>query len=273
MRVGRQCVSGRRTGWIHRGESGYACCCSPNSHGGRNRSKDRARTPPREKQGVALAVSLVEWGDDAKALPDEVFAPGYAYLARHCSRTPKCVRTLAFTQYHSYLKRFCQRPEPLSGSSGSARLYVEVSRMSHDPLTPQQRSERMARVRSTGNRSTEGRIEATLVECGINGWVKQSREIRGRPDFYFPAANLAVFVDGCFWHGCPKCCRMPRTRREYWVEKITGNRRRDDRLRRQLRREGTRVMRVWEHDLKRGNWLNRLRRMLAAGSKASMPLH
>ena len=132
-----------------------------------------------------------------------------------------------------------------------------------DPLTPAERSERMARVRGRGNRSTEGRVEAVLIAEGITGWEKHPCDVPGRPDFYFPAQRLALFVDGCFWHACPTCDRrVPVNRREFWREKIEGNRRRDARKRRQLWAQGYHVMRVWEHDLRRGLWLNRLRAML-----------
>jgi len=58
-----------------------------------------------------------------------------------------------------------------------------------------------------------------------------------------------VFVDGCFWHGCRKCGHIPRTNSRFWGAKITGNRARDRRMDRRLRRLGLRVVRFWEHDL------------------------
>ena len=132
-----------------------------------------------------------------------------------------------------------------------------------DPLSPAERSERMARVRGRGNRSTEGRVEAALNAEGITGWEKHPRGVPGRPDFYFPAQRLALFVDGCFWHACPTCDRrVPVNRREFWREKIEGNRRRDARKRRQLWAQGYHVTRVWEHDVKHSARLNRLRAML-----------
>src|SRR4051812_47843318 len=114
-----------------------------------------------------------------------------------------------------------------------------------DPLNPRERSERMSRVRPTGNKSTEGRVETLLTECGIEGWEKHPKGVPGRPDFYFPAYRLMLFVDGCFWHACPVCQRnWPTNRAEFWREKIEGNRRRDNRKHRQLRAQGYHVMRV-----------------------------
>ena len=127
----------------------------------------------------------------------------------------------------------------------------------------------MARVRSKGNRSTEVKAKATLQERGIEGWIQHPSDIKGHPDFYFPAARLMVFVDGCFWHACPKCGRIPKSRTEFWRCKIEGNRRRDFSVNRSLRKQGYHVMRVWEHALKDENWINRLERMLITHSDPS----
>lgn len=132
-----------------------------------------------------------------------------------------------------------------------------------DPLSAAERSERMARVRGIGNRSTEGKVEAKLLTAAIAGWEKHPRDVPGKPDFYFPHHRLAVFVDGCFWHACPVCNRRtPTARGDFWRAKIDENRRRDNRKRRQLRQAGYHVMRVWEHELRSDKWLGRLRGML-----------
>jgi len=136
---------------------------------------------------------------------------------------------------------------------------------SRDPLEGPARSERMSRVRGSGNKSTELAVEAVLVEDGLAGWVKHAKDVRGRPDFYFPAERVALFVDGCFWHACPRCNRStPSTRREFWSAKIEETRRRDNRIRRQLRRDGISVIRVWEHEVSDKRWLGRVERAVAA---------
>ena len=118
----------------------------------------------------------------------------------------------------------------------------------------------MAKVRSTGNQSTEMKVQAVLTDAGIAGWTKHPKDILGKPDFYFPDVKLVLFVDGCFWHSCAFCARkLPSTRTEFWKNKIDTNRRRDNRKRRKLRAMGFHVMRVWEHDLKNEKWLKRLR--------------
>jgi DNA mismatch endonuclease Vsr len=65
----------------------------------------------------------------------------------------------------------------------------------------------------------------------------------------FRRQQLAVFVDGCFWHGCPRHCRMPRGNRQYWQRKIARNMARDRRVTRLLRSQGWRVLRIWGHAL------------------------
>jgi len=135
--------------------------------------------------------------------------------------------------------------------------------MTTDTLSTAERSARMAKVRGTGNKSTEGLVEARLIENGIVGWEKHPKGIVGKPDFYFPAEHVAIFVDGCFWHACPVCNRnVPTVRGEFWRNKINENRRRDNRQRRLLRRQGYHVMRVWEHQLRADTWLKRLQAML-----------
>src|ERR1700681_2912653 len=100
-----------------------------------------------------------------------------------------------------------------------------------DSLSCNERSRLMAKVRGHGNRSTEGEVERVFRESQIRGWVKHPKDIVGRPDFYFRRVKLAVFVDGCFWHACPKCDRRtPATRSGFWRRKIAGNCRRDEKV-------------------------------------------
>jgi len=118
-----------------------------------------------------------------------------------------------------------------------------------DCLTTAERSALMARVRGRGNATTEGALAAILRAAGIKGWRRGSR-LPGRPDLVFARARLAVFVDGCFWHGCPKHHRLPTTRRAFWRGKVRANRARDRRVDRELRALGWRVLRIWEHALR-----------------------
>jgi DNA mismatch endonuclease (patch repair protein) len=118
-----------------------------------------------------------------------------------------------------------------------------------DSVTKEKRSQIMAAVRSKGNKATEMSLVRIFRRHGIKGW-RRHLPLPGRPDFAFRQKRLAIFVDGCFWHGCPKHLRCPKGNRKYWRQKIERNRQRDLFVTRRLRRAGWRVLRVWEHDLK-----------------------
>jgi DNA mismatch endonuclease, patch repair protein len=111
------------------------------------------------------------------------------------------------------------------------------------------RSEVMGRIRSSGNKKTELRLIEVMKQHRITGW-RRHQMLPGKPDFTFRLVRLVVFVDGCFWHGCPMCYRAPTSNETYWTEKVAGNRARDKRVSAQLRRDGWRVLRVWEHQLR-----------------------
>ncbi len=129
-----------------------------------------------------------------------------------------------------------------------------------DIFSKRKRTAVMSAVRSRGNRSTELKFIALMRAHGITGWRRGSK-LTGRPDFVFPALKLAAFVDGCFWHGCPKHGTSPKANAAFWLAKITGNQARDRRVNRLLRAKGWRVLRIWEHELARKNEARLLRRL------------
>lgn len=138
-----------------------------------------------------------------------------------------------------------------------------------DVFTPAQRSDLMSRIRSHGNRDTELALIRIFRAHRLTGW-RRRQPLFGKPDFLFRAARLAVFVDGCFWHGCPQHCRMPQGNRAFWRQKIGRNRERDRLVSRTLRQQGWRVLRIWEHALARKrekSLVNRLRRALRLPEK------
>ena len=116
------------------------------------------------------------------------------------------------------------------------------------PTTPQ-RSRIMSAIRSRGNKSTERRLIEIMRWHKITGW-RRGWLLPGKPDFVFPKYKLAVFVDGCFWHGCPRCYLEPKKNTEFWREKIRRNTLRDRRNKRSLKAKGRNVLRFWEHSLK-----------------------
>jgi DNA mismatch endonuclease (patch repair protein) len=126
----------------------------------------------------------------------------------------------------------------------------------------------MSRIRGQGNRNTEMAFVKLLRAAGITGWRRHvelslnpksgararlpGRTGRVKPDFVFSAQRLVVFIDGCFWHGCPRHATAPKANAEFWAVKLAGNKARDRYVNRVLRRRGWRVVRIWEHDLKDG---------------------
>ena len=121
-----------------------------------------------------------------------------------------------------------------------------------DNLTPKQRSHCMSQVRSHANAATEGKLVRVLRENHIIGW-RRHLKLFGNPDFVFLKHRLAVFVDGCFWHSCPKHSSRPATNRGFWKEKLNRNEDRDRLVTRTLRESGWRVLRIWQHELTRKN--------------------
>ena len=120
-----------------------------------------------------------------------------------------------------------------------------------DVFSKQKRSEIMRSIRGRGNRSTEGRLRYRLVAAGVSGWRLHDGNIAGRPDFTFPRRKVAVFVDGCFWHGCSSCRALPKTNRKFWETKILANKKRDRTASGALKKSGWNAVRFWEHEVRR----------------------
>ncbi len=107
----------------------------------------------------------------------------------------------------------------------------------------------MSAIPSRGNKSTERAIRFRMVRAGVSGWSLCAAHLPGKPDFVFEEARLVVFLDGCYWHGCPKCYRAPSSNTGYWSQKFARNKARDRKVGRLLRAEGWRVVRFWEHQI------------------------
>ncbi|HUU60689.1 MAG TPA: very short patch repair endonuclease [Phycisphaerae bacterium] len=117
-----------------------------------------------------------------------------------------------------------------------------------DHLTRAQRSRHMAKIRGD-DLKPEATLRAALRRAGFRYW-RNVRWLWGTPDVVLRRAPLAVLVHGCYWHGCARHYRAPKTNRAFWRAKVAGNRRRDARTRGQLNRNGWSVMVVWEHELR-----------------------
>lgn len=107
----------------------------------------------------------------------------------------------------------------------------------------------MASVKGKGNKSTELAMVTLFKDNSISGWRRHLSH-PGKPDFCFPKEKVVVFVDGCFWHGCAKCYRRPKSNQDFWDAKVAANRLRDKEVNRKLRAKGFSVIRVFEHQLK-----------------------
>src|SRR6266700_1141377 len=118
-----------------------------------------------------------------------------------------------------------------------------------DVLTPEQRRLNMSRIRGK-NTKPEIPLRSALHLRGLRFRIHR-KELPGSPDIVFSRQRIAVFVDGCFWHGCPAHGVQPKTNHKFWQEKIEGNRVRDKRNRTALKKQGWKVIRVWEHELGR----------------------
>ncbi|MBV2125000.1 MAG: very short patch repair endonuclease [Candidatus Thiodiazotropha sp. (ex Ctena orbiculata)] len=113
-----------------------------------------------------------------------------------------------------------------------------------DNLTPTQRRHCMSRV--TGkNTKPEVLLRKALWSKGLR--YRLHYKIIGKPDIVFVAARVAVFVDGCFWYGCPEHGSIPKSRREFWEKKIKKSIKRDQRVVNELGAAGWLVLRYWEH--------------------------
>ena len=117
-----------------------------------------------------------------------------------------------------------------------------------DVLTPEQRKFNMSQIRGA-NTKPELILRKALWGKGIRYRIKN--RLPGRPDIVFPRHRLAVFVDGCFWHKCPKHFVEPDTNRKFWREKISGNVKRDKINTKKIKLMKWKVIRIWEHEIKK----------------------
>lgn len=117
-----------------------------------------------------------------------------------------------------------------------------------DILTKEQRSFCMSQIRSK-NTLIELKFRKYLYNNGIRGY-RVNNKILGKPDLYFPKKRIAVFIDGCFWHKCPKCFIKPKSKNNFWDKKIRYNILRDKIINKKLNKDGVKILRFWEHDIK-----------------------
>ena len=136
-----------------------------------------------------------------------------------------------------------------------------------DTFSVRQRSAIMKAVKSRGNKSTEIKLIEIFKSSHITGWRRNSTLV-GRPDFVFPQKRIALFADGCFWHG--HNCRnlTPSANAEYWEQKIKRNKARDKAITLALEEKGWKVVRIWECEIRKGKIQKLTATGLFAGGKS-----
>lgn len=115
-----------------------------------------------------------------------------------------------------------------------------------DTVSKDVRSRVMRCIPSKGTKP-EVLMRLALVRGRLRGWRMHKIGLPGKPDFIFEKKKLAIFIDGCFWHGCRDCYRGPKSNKRYWVSKLRLNKARDKRNSKLLLSRGWRILRLWEH--------------------------
>lgn len=105
----------------------------------------------------------------------------------------------------------------------------------------------MSKVKSKDSK-IEVDFRKAIWKAGFR-YKKNPTKYFGKPDIVLPKHKTAIFIDSCFWHGCKKHCRIPTTRKNYWVAKIDRNIARDKEVSKHYNKLGWKIFRIWEHDL------------------------
>ncbi len=126
-----------------------------------------------------------------------------------------------------------------------------------DTLTKEQRSYNMSRIRSRDTKP-ELMIKSLMRKLGFAYQPK----MYGHPDFASRKLKIVVFIDGCFWHGCPKHFKPVKSNRSYWAKKISNNIKRDRHINKYYKGLKWSVIRIWEHEVKTGVFKRKLRSKL-----------
>ena len=131
-----------------------------------------------------------------------------------------------------------------------------------DVFDKEKRAEIMKKVRSNNNKSTELKLIQIFKDNNIKGW-KRGYPVKGRPDFVFMDKKVAVFVDGCFWHGHDCRNTRPSDNAEYWIKKRERNMKRDKEVTAMFEGRGWKVLRIWECEFKLANRENLLKKIFS----------
>jgi DNA mismatch endonuclease (patch repair protein) len=126
-------------------------------------------------------------------------------------------------------------------------IWISLHRVM-DNLTKEQRRKNMQNIRSTGTRPE--RVIMTELKKRKIYFASYVSKIIGKPDIVFRRKKVVIFIDSDFWHGHPQRCIMPTTNPDYWVKKLSDNCKRDEIVNNVLMKNGWKVVRLWEYDIK-----------------------
>lgn len=143
-----------------------------------------------------------------------------------------------------------------------------------DKLDPLRRSANMRAIRAKDTKP-ELAVRQALRQAGFTGYRLHRRDLPGKPDIAFIGRKKAILVHGCFWHGhdCSKGLRRPQARQEYWLPKISGNQRRDERHHASLISRGWSVLVVWECEISDPALPRRLASFVGGEPGAASPVY
>lgn len=125
-----------------------------------------------------------------------------------------------------------------------------------DTVSKKKRSSIMSKIKGK-----KTRIEKSFVKILNNNKIKHRANVKnlfGKPDIAISSKKIVIFLDSCFWHGCKKHCRMPAQNRDYWINKISRNKKRDKEVLKHYKEKGWKIIRIWEHDLGNYQKVNRI---------------
>lgn len=127
-----------------------------------------------------------------------------------------------------------------------------------DSVSREVRRKTMQAIKSKYTKLEE-RVSKELWKRGIR-FRKNVNSLKGKPDIAVKKYKLVIFLDSCFWHGCKKHCRYPKTNKDYWISKIKKNKERDQKITNYYIKKGWNILRIWEHDLKE-NFINTIEKI------------
>jgi DNA mismatch endonuclease (patch repair protein) len=117
-----------------------------------------------------------------------------------------------------------------------------------DQFSSEKRSQIMRKIKSK-NTKLENKIISDLWKKGYR-FRRNVTSLYGKPDIAVKKYKVVIFIDSCFWHGCPEHCRMPASNKSYWENKIKNNKERDKKVTEHYKEKGWNILRIWEHELK-----------------------